>query len=59
MEAKQQLEEIMEVASDICNEWECNFLESVQEQLQNGRELSSKQLDTLERIYQKACNSPY
>ena len=41
--------EIIEVASDVCTEWECGFMESIQ----SRRSLSSKQTAILERIYDK------
>ena len=41
-------------------EWERNFLTSVGEQLDNKRgPLSDKQMVILDRIYKKACDSPY
>ena len=52
-------DEIIEIADEICSEWECEFLESIREQLVNGRELSPKQKDILERLYEKACSSDH
>ena len=49
--------EISEIASEICTEWECEFLESVQEQLLAKRELSDKQRKVLDKLYEKACRA--
>jgi hypothetical protein len=51
-------EEIMEVSDKICNEWEIDFLDSIAWRVKYG-ELTAKQLDTLGRIYRKACSSPF
>jgi hypothetical protein len=53
------IEEILEVAEDICTEWEYEFMESVEEQFKERGTLSDKQIDILEGIYEKACKSPY
>lgn len=47
--------EIMEIATEICTEWECEFLESIRDQLADKRELSSKQKKVLDKLYEKAC----
>lgn len=36
------------------NEWEASFYESIKNQIYDGRELSPKQIDCLEKIHQKA-----
>lgn len=54
-----KIEEIIEVASEICTEWEYEFMESIEEQHKEGRTLSPKQIAILDRIYEKACNSDY
>ena len=36
------------------NEWEQGFVQSLSEQLDNGRTLSKKQIEILERINEKA-----
>jgi hypothetical protein len=51
-------EEVMEVSDRICNEWEIDFLEGIARRAQQER-LTEKQLAILERIYRKACESPY
>jgi len=54
-----KIEEIVEIASEICSQWECDFVESVSSQLEEGRNLSPKQISIIDGIYEKACNSPY
>lgn len=56
---KRMIEEINEVAEEICTEWEYEFMESISEQYEERGSLSDKQEEVLERIYEKACNSPY
>jgi hypothetical protein len=36
------------------NDWEESFLESIHMQVEQGRDLSQKQTESLERIYEKA-----
>jgi hypothetical protein len=51
---REKIKEIQEIASDICSEWEIEFLESVE----NWRgEHTEKQKEIIDRIYQKACDS--
>ena len=35
-------------------EWECSFIDSVSQQLAKGRVLSQKQIETIDRIWEKA-----
>lgn len=49
------ISEIIEVASDACSEWECEFMESIQGR---SRALTDKQAAVLERIYAKVCRGP-
>lgn len=53
------VEESMEVASDVLNEWECEFLESIKNRVDEGRPLTDNQQCKLEQIYKKVCNSSY
>jgi len=53
------IEEINEVAEDVCSEWEYSFMESITEQFEERGSLSEKQEEILERIYKKACDSDY
>jgi hypothetical protein len=55
----EKVEEIQEIADEICTSWEIDFLESLREQLADGRKISERQEETLERIYKKAVDSPY
>lgn len=54
---RKMVEEISEVSYEVLTEWECGFIESIEEWLDDGRELSEKQIATLERIYDKVCRS--
>ena len=53
------IEEIMEVSDLICSPWEIDFMESIKGYIERFGILTDKQRETLERIYQKACDSPY
>jgi len=56
----EKVEEIIEVYEDVCNSWECGFMESVRDRLiTDGRELTDDQRKTLDKIYEKVCNSSY
>ena len=54
---KTMIEEILEVSDEICNEWEIDFMENISNQ--DPYVLSDAQVRVVERIYKKACNSPY
>lgn len=53
---RKQLSVIME-ANEVCcielNNWESEFLDSIEIQLSNGRDLSFKQSSSLRKIYDK------
>ncbi len=51
-------QEICEVSDKVCNEWEIDFLDSIECRVLNDN-LSDKQKAVLERIYDKVCRSPY
>jgi len=53
---RQKIQEIEEVAHQVCTEWECGFIE---EMIQWEGEYTSKQKDVIDRIYRKVCDSPY
>ena len=53
------IEEINDIADEICSEWEYDFMGSITEQFEERGSLSEKQEEILERIYKKACESPY
>lgn len=38
---------IIDTAGDKLNDWECGFMESIQEQMESGRELSQPQKDKI------------
>ncbi len=57
---ERMLEESLEVAYEVCNEWEVGFLESIKGQASCGNltgRLSDKQEAILRRIYKNACDS--
>jgi len=58
-DVRTMLEEVNEVASEICTQWEYDFMESITEQFEDRGTLTEKQQLTLEKIYRKACESPY
>ena len=59
MENRKMIDEIVEVADELLNDWERTFLESLSERTTNVEDLSDKQQKCLEKIYQKVCDSPY
>lgn len=48
-----EIEDILFGDPESLSTWETDFLESILEQLQEGRELSERQEDVLDRIYEK------
>jgi len=58
-DTRTKIEEINEIAEKICTEWEYEFMESITEQYEERGSLTEKQEDILNRIYKKACESPY
>lgn len=58
-DTRTMIEEINEIAEKICTEWEYEFMESITEQFQERGTLTDKQIGIVERIYEKACDSPY
>jgi hypothetical protein len=55
---EKKVEECLEV-EQIFTAWECEFLESIQTQLDFGGTLTEKQESKLSDLYIKACESPY
>lgn len=53
---KEKVEEITEIVEKICSEWEMEFLESMEEW---KGEYTEKQKAVIDRLYQRACESPY
>lgn len=56
---KKLCKEIKEVEREVCNEWEITFVQSVWCRVKNGLDLTERQIDKLEQIYEKVCNSPH
>jgi len=52
-----KIEEIMEIADEILTEWERDFMESISQR--DPDSLTEKQQNVLDKIYDKACRSPY
>lgn len=40
--------------SDKLSDWECGFVDSLQRQLSEGRRPTAKQIETLDRVWEKA-----
>ena len=53
------INESIDVMDKVCNEWECDFLNSMRDRIQKKMPLSTKQLTKLSEIYEKVCDSPY
>ena len=53
------INESIEVMNKVCNEWECDFLNSMRDRIQKKMPLSTKQLTKLSEIYDKVCESPH
>jgi hypothetical protein len=49
-----QLCEDCETRSERLSDWENTFIDSMQQQLANGRHPSPKQVETLEKVWEKA-----
>ena len=56
---RKKIKECLEVANKIFDEGEIDFIESIQNWTKNGRMLTPKQVEWLEKLYKKACESPY
>ena len=48
---KTWVDAIIDEAQDKLNDWESNFVDSIENQIDNNRNLSQKQAEILERIY--------
>lgn len=56
----QMVREIHEIAYKICNEWEMNFIQDMRKKVvEGGDQFTPKQKAVIERLYEKACRSPY
>ena len=55
---RKKIKECLEIAR-IFSEKEIDFLDSIQNWTKNGRLLTPKQVEWLEKLYKKACESPY
>lgn len=54
LDYRKMIDEIVEIASELCNEWEIDFIED----MGNWKgEFTSKQKETIEKLYQRACES--
>lgn len=52
-EWKYWLDTIVNEGTDKLNDWEDTFIESILERMSKGEDLTSKQADQLEKIYNK------
>ena len=53
---RQKVKECQEVAAKCCTQWECDFLDSMDEW---EGDFTEKQKAIIDRIYEKVCKSPY
>jgi hypothetical protein len=51
-------EEVSEIAEKICNDWELDFLETI-EMSARDEDLSPKRLVVLKKLWIRACDSKY
>ena len=56
MDYADKLNEIEEVANEVLNEWEIDFINSL---LYTVTPLTDKQKAKIDEIYKKVCKSPY
>ena len=56
---EEKVGEIWEVADKICNEWEYGFMENIVGVVSEGKTLSEGRLIIIDRLFEKACKSPY
>ena len=56
---KKLCKEIKEVQRETLNEWEISFVQTIHCRVKNGLDLTERQIDKLEEIYQKVCDSPH
>ena len=49
--------EIAEIASEVLNEYECDFIQNMLEEWEG--EFSPKQAALIEKCYKKVCDSPH
>jgi len=54
---KEKIEEIAEIINKMGNEWECKFIKDMQKRKHDP--FSPKQQAQINRLYEKACQSPY
>ena len=51
MNYKRMIEDMIDEIDNFTNEWEQEFVQSINDQVNEGRDLSGKQKDKLEDIY--------
>lgn len=60
---RQMVIEIDEIKNKICNDWEHVFITSMKKKCcgrhSEDSSFSAKQRECIEKLYEKACNSPY
>jgi len=56
-----QINEIWEVAEEVCTEWEYGFIKDLMESgmAEDTDELSDRQVYVINRMYRKACRSEF
>ena len=58
-ESFKKIDESFKVADLLCTPSEYHILHNIMYTLESGSELSPRQINSLERIYKKACDSPF
>jgi len=53
------VDEIIEVQSEVLNDWEIEFMENMQEIVDGSGQMTERQLTTLSKIYKKVCESDF
>jgi len=60
LSVRDKIIETMEIVEELeLNDWENEFLESVLDQVNDGKEMSDDQMKIIDRLYNRACASEY
>lgn len=58
VDLRRKVQETSDVMDKICTDWECDFLNDMMKR-QSHLPYSDKQAAIINKLYEKACNSPY
>jgi len=56
---EEKVNESVEVADEVCTEWEINFLAHMVEKIAEGWPLSDLEHEKIDEVYDKVCKSPF